>query len=259
MTELMPSVAVVTDRLIDLLDARLPGQLEAFYLVGSLALGDYRAGSSDIDFVAVLAGSHDAAMLAQIHAGLAREHPGIDCDGIYLRPGELSASPGGSGIEARAGAIDPHSTAERHAVTWLTLADAGIALRGPAPDALWIAADRDAAIRHSRANLEDYWRPWLDRRRRLLSSAGLTLLQSDTVTWGGLGIARLHATIATARAPSKSSAGEYALRAFPGHARIIVESLRLRREPSRPSTYHSPFTRRRDAIAFMDAVLASVG
>lgn len=258
MTDLPPSVRAVTGRLIELLDAHLPGRLEAFYLVGSVAQGDYREGRSDIDFVAVLAEPHDAADLARLHAGLARDFPDIDCDGIYLAPGELSRPPIGQGIVAREGKIKPMSADERHPVTWLILADSGVALRGRAPDTRWVAADRDAAVVHSRANLDSYWRKWLESRRRLLSPNGLTFLSGDAVTWGCLGVVRLHATIATGRVPSKTGAGEYALATFPAHGRIITEALRLRSDPRTRGGYASPLSRRREAIAFMDAVLASV-
>lgn len=258
MTDLASEVAMVTRRLTDLLDTRLPGQLEALYLVGSVALGDYRPGQSDVDFVAVLADppADHASALADIHAALARDCPAIDCDGIYLRVGELSVAPAGHGVEARAGKIDPHSAAERHPVTWLILAEAGIALRGRAPSPGWIAADPLAAAAYSRDNLERYWRPWLEARRSLLSRQGLSLLSSDTVVWGCLGLARLAATIATGSVPSKSGAGEWARKAFPQHARILDESLRLRQGESSASSYRSPLTRKRDLIAFMQAVLA---
>lgn len=259
MIELAPSVATVTGRLIELLDTQLPGQLVAFYLVGSVALGDYREGRSDIDFVAVLDGDHVGDTLAGIHAALARAHPSVDCDGIYLHPGDLALPPSGTGIEVRGGKLDLNSAAERHPVTWLVLADHGIALRGTPPDPSWIAADPQAAIGFSRRNLEAYWRPWLESRRPLLWRKGLTLLQDEAVVWGCLGIARLHATIATGRVPSKYAAGEHVLATFPAHARVIRESLRLRSDPATPPNYGSRLSRRRDAIAFMDAVLASVG
>ena len=255
MIELAPSVQAVTARLLGMLDARLPGRLEAFYLVGSVALGDFREGQSDLDFVAVLAAPHDAAILASIHADLARDFPGLDCDGIYLRPGELSKPPEGSGISLRAGRLEPQSGDERHAVTWLLLADAGIALRGRAPDHRWVAADRSAAIAHSRDNLERYWRPWLQHRRQLLSPAGLSLLGNEAIAWGGLGIVRLHATIAEGRVPSKTAAGEYALRAFPAHARLVREALRIRCDPAALPFYGSALTRRRELLAFTEAVL----
>lgn len=256
MRPLPPQVAAVTERMMALLDERLPGELAALYLVGSIAQGDYCEGSSDIDFVAVLISEPALLALTAVHAALAHEYPHHHCDGIYLRPGELSAPPTGHGLEVRAGQLHPQSAGERHPATWLVLADAGIALRGPAPDHRWIAADRDAARQHSRHNLATYWHHWVDMRRSLLSPAGLTLLTDASVAWGCLGIARLHATIATGRVPSKSAAGDYALAVFPQHAAIITEGLRLRRIPKAASRYHSPLTRRRDLLAFMTAVLA---
>lgn len=237
------------------LDRRLPGQLQALYLVGSLALGDFIAGQSDMDFIAVLDGVMDLQGLATMHAGLAHDFPELDCDGIYLRPGELSAPPGGVGVEARAGRINPSSAAERHPVTWLVLADAGIPLRGPMPDSSWIAADRKAARAHSHQNFTTYWHPWLEQRRQ--GPTADALLSDEAVVWACLGIARLQATIATGQVPSKSGAGEYALKAFPRHQKIITEALRLRQAGAASPLYTAPQERRRDLIAFMDAVLAT--
>lgn len=251
MKALPPLVIAVTSRLIAELDDLLPGQLQAFYLVGSLALDDFIAGQSDIDFVAVIDGEANLDALARLHAELSADFPDIDCDGIYLRPGELSAPPSGSGVEARGGRIDPASAAERHPVTWLILADAGITLRGPAPRTSWIAADRTAVMAYSKANLSSYWQPWLEQRR----NDPQALLDDDAVVWGSLGIARLHATIATGQVPSKSGAGNQALTSFPEHRRIIQEALRLRRHPTTPSFYATPQERREHLIAFMHAVL----
>lgn len=255
MQDLSPLARTVTDQLIGRLDQRLPGLLEAFYVVGSIALGDYRQGHSDIDFVAVLSGPVQATKLGAIHAQLAADFPAIDCDGIYLQRNELFAPAQGRGPEARAGEVIAASTGERHAVTWLTLAEAGIALRGPEPRTGWIASSRDAAIAYSRSNLKIYWKPWLDARRALWKPAGWSLLKDDVVQWGCLGIARLHDTIATGHVASKTDAGEFAMTEFPGHVAIIREALHLRRHPDTASTYSNPLVRRRELIAFMDAVL----
>lgn len=258
MAEIPASVRQVTAALVGLLDTHLPGQLDAFYLTGSVAQGDYQEGRSDIDFVAILDGEVDRQVLTSVHAELARRYRRPDCDGIYLRPGELSAPPEGQGISVRDGQVRFPSGDERHPVAWLMLSDNGIALRGRPPASEWIAADRNAAIAYSRGNMQSYWRNWIDSRRRLSSRAGLSLLSDGAITWALLGVARLHATIETGRVPSKSTAADHALVAFPAHDRIITEGLRLRTDPGQRSAYASPFARRRDLIAYMDAVIASV-
>ncbi|UJW85074.1 hypothetical protein [Devosia sp. SL43] len=256
MVDIPTDVRQVTSALIALFDTHLPGQLEAFYLTGSVAQGDYRHGLSDIDFVAVLGAPAEVTTLSAIHAQLAQPYRRPDCDGIYLLPGELSAPPAGEGISVRGGLVRAASGDERHPVAWLMLTDHGIALRGRQPDSRWLAADRAAAIAHSRQ--QSYWRNWLKTRRRLASVAGMALLSDDAVTWGALGVARLHATVQTGHVPSKSGAAEHALLAFPAHGRIITEALRLRIEPGGRSGYRTPLARRRDLILYMDTVIGSV-
>lgn len=256
--ELPQIVDSAARRLEGLFDTCLPHRLEGLYLVGSVSLGDYVEGQSDVDFVAVLTQRVAIPALAEIHSSLAIAYPGMHIDGIHLQSGELSAPPGGSGPEAREGLILPNSVGERHAVTWLTLAERGMALRGKTPEAGWIAADPGAAVAYCRANLDSYWRKWLETRRPASAAGSNGLPTGDEVAWGCLGIARLHATITTGKLPSKTRAGEHALKAFPAHARIVSESLRLRHDPRSISLYTSLDQRRSALIAFMDAVLGSV-
>ncbi|WP_197410840.1 nucleotidyltransferase domain-containing protein [Devosia epidermidihirudinis] len=257
MAHLAAAVSTITQRLIGLLDELLPGQLEAFYLVGSVAQGDYQAGQSDIDFVAVMSPPIELAALATAHTTLHQEFPGTDCDGIYLLPGELSRPPGGQGIAVRAGKVNPNSAEERSPVVWQVLAEDGIALRGRVADDSWVAVDRAATVDYSRANLQGYWRSWLEARRHLTSAEGETLLIDEAVVWGALGVARVHATIVNARVPSKTAAAAHALVVFPEYAEIISEALRLRTDPLGASAYQSPLARRHELIGFMDAVIRS--
>lgn len=249
MAALPKPVTQVTGQLIELLDKHCPGQLSALYLVGSLALNDYQPGRSDIDFVAVFKDVPDIAALSTVHAVLAQAFPRPFCDGLYLTASDLDGWPAPFGPYAREGQVDPHSAEERHPVTWVTLVHHGIALRGQLPATGWIAADRDAARRHSRENLARYWRPWLDARKSEPDPS------DDTIAWGVLGVTRLHAAITTSQMLSKSGAGAYAMAQFPGFAPIIAEALRLR--AGEPSAYRSQTERRQDMLTFIDTVIAS--
>ena len=258
MSPLPPPISLVSRRLIAALDMALPGQLQAFYIVGSVALGDYCDGQSDLDFMAVLAEPADVAALGRVHAELALRFPAIDCDGIYLQSGELSRPPQGFGPAARGGRVDPASGDERHPVSWLLLADSGIALRGPAPNPPLVAADRAAAMAYSRTNLDTYWRNWLARFEQ---SAGLSTHEQldEAVHWSVLGALRVHRTMTTGRVPSKSAAGIYGQSHFSRHAAIIDEALRLRRAPTTQSAYAESADRAADVIDLLRAVIGPGG
>ncbi|MCX5328670.1 MULTISPECIES: nucleotidyltransferase domain-containing protein [unclassified Streptomyces] len=89
-------------------DTELPGLIQGLYLVGSVALHDFHAGASDIDFVAVSSAP-----------------PGRPGAGSYVTWDQVAADP----LQAAPG---PHvhkykfshaSRGDRHPVTWHTLAD----------------------------------------------------------------------------------------------------------------------------------------
>lgn len=245
--------AEIAGQLLGILDQGCPGGVSGFYLVGSIALGDYRPGRSDIDFLAVIEPTFDVSTLAGVHSELAEICRPLHCDGIYLQRHELSAAPRGTGPSAREGRVTLQSRDERHPVTWLTLLHHGKALRGPLPDRSWIAADVDAAIAYSRENIRSYWRPWLQSYRQ---SDGYVFNDAE-VTWGALGIARLHALITTGGIESKTSAGLQALTAFPRHSRLIREALGIR-DGRKSSFYASKRRRSNDLVRFLDDAIAAM-
>ena len=234
----------------DALEEALPGQVEGIYLVGSLALKDFRPGQSDIDFLAILDPAADVNALPHVHRIVSAAHPNVDCDGIYLSKGELAVPPSGAGPAAREGKVVLASRDERHAVTWLTLLRHGIAVKGRLPSSEWISADETQAALHSRQNLTSYWLPWLDQHKRL------TEFDDWSVVWGCLGVARLHAAIVKNEMLSKSAAGHHALEYFPRHRPIIEEALNLREGGS--SGYSSTTMRASDLTEFMDDLISSL-
>lgn len=255
-SDLPADVATMVASLLEALDQAMPGAVEGLYLLGSLALDDYRPGQSDVDFIAVVNPAADLSPLAGVHLALAKAFAQPSCDGIYLTRDELAAMPGGAGPAARDGVVRGDSPDERHPVTWLTLLRHGIVMRGRSPSSDWIAADVAAAIQHSRDNLATYWLPWLNRRRFSQDDPSLSLESDGTVVWGCLGVARLHAAIATGEMVSKSAAGRHALQYFPDHRDIIEEAMRLRR--GEESGYAATAERAEALIGFMDEVIAAV-
>lgn len=250
---------IVADYLAEL-DRAAPGLVEGFYLVGSVALNDFRPAASDIDFVAVSRQPLDAAaidVVRRVHAQLADRHPRPLFTGPYVTWADLAGDPRGTvGTEIDGdGVLRTESTGERHPVAWHTLAQHGIAARGPEPGAVDIWTDPAALAESVRQNLDEYWRAWHTKGADPTSNAAHALLTDWGPIWCVLGISRLHYTLTTGEITSKDGAGVYARETMPARwHQIIDESLRLRRQEDGPR-YESPEDRRRDTLAFLDFAL----
>jgi len=254
------TVGEVARRYLDLADEALPGRVEGLYLVGSVALDDYRPGQSDVDFLAVTAEpvtEGDLGTVAALHETLAEGVPSPAFEGAYVTWAQLAADPGD--VETALSHHDGEVTVDAAAanpVHWQTIAQCPVAVRGPSDVTVW--ADEGALRTWVRTNLDEYWAVWVARQRKLMGR-GTMLLGDWAVMWGVLGIPRLHYTLATGKVTSKTGAGEYALETFGDEwVPIVTEALRLRRgEGEQAEDYRRrPLTRRRDALGFMDHVLA---
>jgi hypothetical protein len=217
----------IVERYLADADRLLPGRIEGFYVVGSTALGGYRPGRSDIDFLAVVNGDlapgelrrlrllHLAGGMRATARALPRGRlllPGTP-NGVFVRAQDLArpladivplASHTGTTFAVGRGFdVNP--------VGWAVLARHGIAVRGPAPAALGLQLDDGELRAWNRRNLEDYWVPWAER---VLARRGAGPAAGWRASWGALGAPRLHCTIATGEVITKEAAGAYALRTF---------------------------------------------
>ena len=237
---------LIVDAYLARADALAPGLLDALYLQGSTALGDYQDGVSDVDFVAVTARPPDPGVLRAIHAGLPRR-PYFD--GCYLAPGDLARDPRtlppGPAVHERR--VQDSSLFERNLVTWHVLAQGGVAVRGPERPEVF--TDWPGLAESTRANLVSYWEPWTRGLRASPVGFG-----GWAVTWGVLGVARLRHTLAAGRVTAKTEAGRFAVQTYGSRwERIVGEALRLRL--GGPAWYRNPVARRADLLAFLRTVL----
>jgi hypothetical protein len=241
-------------------DERAPKLLEGLYLSGSIALGDFCPGQSDLDFVAVTNRKLDAAIttvLERLHVDLSSIGGRPQLDGLYVTREDLKRDPRTiePGLRVN-GARLCISRDHRDPITWTTLARYGIPFHGPAVSTLEVWDDRDAVVRWCLANLQDYWRRWRNRSARLASPAGLVSLSAWAAAWGVLGISRIHHTVAQGGIISKTAAADYALATFAERWwRIIREAKRIRTATGARSLDRTPFSRRRDLLEFMTAVV----
>jgi hypothetical protein len=237
---------------LQLADRHAPGLVRGLYLQGSIALGDYQPGVSDIDFVAVVSGKPDIRALEAVHAELRRTHGGTPFDGLYLEADELRRDPASlpAGPAVHEWRLDPASRFERHLVTWHVLAQSGVAVRGPSVADLGIHTDWPALAEGTRENLAGYWTRWRD-----VTARGPVGLSAWATSWGVLGAVRLRHTLAAGRVTGKTEAADFALRTYDERwHRVIREALRIR--VGGPVLYRNPFRRRADLRGFLEVVLS---
>ncbi|GJE28907.1 nucleotidyltransferase domain-containing protein [Methylobacterium organophilum] len=230
------------------------------YLVGSIALGDFRPGASDIDFVAILdeaPSTETSERLARVHGDLARSGS-PHFDGVYL-PASLLREP------APGEAVMPFSVdgrfrtgelcRELNPAVWRCLARYGRRILGPAPSELGIANDTDVLRAHQIANLHGYWRSWIaEAETALAAKAPGEDCNAAALAWGVLGIGRCACTLATDDIVSKREGGRFGLRTAPvSWHRVLNEALAIHDGGPKRTSQASL----RAALAYMHFIIAS--
>ena len=235
-------VREATGRHLAALDAVAPGLIEGLYLTGSVTLGDYQPGRSDIDFVAFTTRPADdpevVSLLASVHEGLGLP---MTYDGNYVSlaglpdvPDDERPAPHVVNGEFHAG--DPNH--QLTPATWAEFARYGIAVRGPQARELGVSVPAGRLNEWTLGNLNGYWKPAAEDGIATLRplDPGVAIA-ADVVAWISLGPARLHYTLATGDIASKSAAGRYALGLYPGYEDALSAALAWRATGAGDFTY----------------------
>ena len=143
-------------------------------------------------------------------------------------------------------------------LTWHELAEHGLHVHGPGLESRRIARDEEMLRDWCLGSIANQWTPWWYRNANLWSGSGMGSLGGWAPASGVLGVTRVHYMLTTGRVTSKCGAGEWALTVCePEWRRLLEECLRIRNRPTKPSLYRDPFTRRRQALAFMDLLMTA--
>lgn len=220
-------VATVAGAFCDAVDERSPDLLEGLYLHGSLGFGEWFAGRSDIDFVAVLSRPADETltrMLEQVHADLQTTFPVPSFDGMHLTYADLAADP--ALCPERPCTLGGHwedwGRVDINPVTWHELARHGVHVRGPALGEVELWTDRQVLRHYTHDNLAGYWQDTAEGLAQFPAEAA----KPEMVAWMVLGTSRLHHLLRTDELTSKSGAGVYALEEFGTRWRsLLTEAL----------------------------------
>lgn len=213
---------------LDALDRVLPSAAVAgVYLTGSMALGDYRPGRSDLDILTLtqrpLTEAELGALDAMHRALETGAQPHLDAvyaprDGVGRLPDQDAAG--------HAHVVDGQfnrGTDHQHLVLWATLDQCGMTLRGPEAKS-WNAAPDAAELRAwNLENLESYWRANFGQHVRdvLGQRDADSQFPSSLAVWMATGPGRLHRTIRTGEIISKTAAVHYTAELFPAYVSIL--------------------------------------
>jgi hypothetical protein len=256
------SVSEAFDIYFELLSSERVAFVRGFYLLGSVALGDYQEGRSDIDFAALTDGPLDgerANRLERVHHAMIRLK-GPSFDGFYLESYRLQQTP--SSTELACFSLDGSFHREKpcfeiNPVTWALWSQHGIALHGPSPSNLGIAIDQHALRAFQVANLHSYWLVRVTRAAsHLAQKSAEDTIDASLLAWGVLGVARIACTLATGRIVSKSEAGMWALERYRRDGRVFISDALAAR---RGETINVSVDHFGGALKFVRDVIADAG
>jgi predicted nucleotidyltransferase len=257
--EIFAMTAIIPLLIQPLLDAYLHAleplrdHIYGIYIYGSIALGAFEEGESDIDIVALTQGEwteRELGQLARIHRRLVKEHPLGRClEPMYVHLRDIGKF--NADIPpypyASDGKFYPAGYFDLNAVTWWTIKHKGISLFGPECSLLPLEVAWEDVLEAMRYNLDIYWagkakKPYLFLFDYWVMTAVATLCRILTAIEEGEIIAKSPAL--------KRWRGRLPAR---WHT-LIDEAWRIRQHLDTPSLYRSRITRMRETLAFIEYV-----
>lgn len=251
----------IIDEHIILIESNLPNFLESYYVYGSVSLGAFDYGKSDIDFLVVVSrkvSEADVNVLKGIHNDLQRNFPNTILDGTYAMKEDIESldKRENSSLRFNDGKFQGFKKFDRNSIDAYQLKKYGITIKGLEIENLDFTVNWGTLIHNMRENLNTYWVNWINDCTKFYSLKFIGLFISiKMIEWGVLGVSRLFYTFKEGDMTSKVGAGEYALRTVPQKwHKIINESMRLRKGIKK-SYYNSIFERRNDALAYINYII----
>jgi len=261
MNNIPEGVNTILKEYFKLFESELPNLVEAYYIYGSIALGSFHYGLSDIDFIAVVkrqVTELDIDILKEIHSNIKKKFSKTDLMGLYVMGNDLQL-----GYENEKscpcfidGVYKGLKKFEKDSIDAFQLKKYGLTVKGKRIENLDFTVNWDILIHNMRENLNTYWLNWNDDCKKFLSKRYIGLfVDLGMIEWGVLGVSRLYYTFKEQDMTSKIGAGEYALQIVPQRwHRVINEAMRLRKG-NQKSFYKSIFERRKDVLAYIDFII----
>jgi hypothetical protein len=246
-----------------LLEEHAPGFVEAVYIYGSVALDDYVPNKSDIDFIAISAERADSTQYRQlvtVHRLMKRANPNSNLGGIYVCWNDLGKSK--TLIPpypcCHSNRMQRKGYSECNEMTWWQLKHQAICLfsnREGALDDFGVHADR--MKRSITLSIQNYWKPWVDKRSSYLSyNRWLLACFPGLVEWGVLTLSRQYYALSTGNITSKTKAGLYCLQRVPKKYQKFLQEVIDIRNNGRAARVSINWQRSQLALEYMRYLIA---
>lgn len=218
------------------LDRALPaGVVAGVYLIGSVALDDYRPGQSDLDIVTLTARpltEEQFSALERLHRANRGAQPSCDARYVPLEfVGKLPPpdAPGRAYVDD-AGGLGRGGDGD-DLVNWAVLDQCGVTVRGPEAALLSPAPDGAELRAWAHGNLESVYRAQSGRLREGIIGQGNldSSMPPAFAVWMATGAGRLHRTISTGEIISKTRSAGYTAELFPRYAAELARAGASRR------------------------------
>lgn len=261
MSKVPKKVTEILEEYFNLLDSKLPNLIEGFYIYGSISLGAFDYGFSDVDFIAVAKRNiteTDISILKKVHHHIKKKFPKTDLMGMYVMRKDLEGKEHNKETCPCfiGGKFQGLKIFNINSIDAYQIKKYGITIKGKEISQYGYKVNWDILIPEMVDNLNTYWVRWKNRCEKFYSIFYIGLLLNlSLVEWGVLGVSRLYYTFREKDITSKVGAGEYALETVPRKwHKIIREAMRLRKGIKK-SYYNSVFERRRDTLNYIDFMI----
>ncbi len=258
MTESLPHpVQLLLNEYLALVNNLAPGLVIGLYLHGSLALGAFDPGLSDVDFIAITSRrctAFDIQRLQTLHSKLTKGYPHVQLEGSYLQWEDLGGSESTVPPHAHIhdGVLHGSGYHDINGVTWWILKHHGIALVGPPVEQLHLTVDWDELIGQMHQNMKSYWVRFTTDPRRIA-----WLYTDYGIQWAVLGVLRQYYTFRERAITSKVGAGVYALVHVPPQWHPLVREAIAIRKGMPTSAFRFRLTRALSTRAFLQLIITA--
>ncbi|MCR8644407.1 DUF4111 domain-containing protein [Paenibacillus sp. N1-5-1-14] len=239
----------VVDRVMQKLSIELSKthlSVESIYLYGSVALGDYKDGSSDIDFLVLLKEAPQASDIDAIsaaHQEVDQAYPHLEIMGTYLHLEDVGKPTHEQSSIVTYFSKQVHADgkgADMNPITWWILKHHGVRVYG-VEQSFDYEVDEKVLVDYVLHNMNSYWVGWIERLEsqlanlHLIDQESVTQQLDETVEWCVLGMLRQLYTVKEKGVKSKTQAGTYGLSIMPKQWHgLIEEAIHIKRqEPER--------------------------